>query len=69
MDIQNPPHFHVKYNDHRALIYCLRTVIIQKSDRAVLFSILKQYNMVWVVKAELQENYRVYVEFNDGVRE
>jgi hypothetical protein len=24
-------------------IYCLRTVIIKKSDRAVLFSILKQY--------------------------
>jgi hypothetical protein len=23
--------------------------------------------MVWVVKAELLEGYRVYVEFNDGV--
>jgi hypothetical protein len=23
--------------------------------------------MVWVVKAELLEDYRVYVEFNDGV--
>jgi hypothetical protein len=23
--------------------------------------------MVWVVKAELRDDYRVYVEFNDGV--
>ena len=22
--------------------------------------------MVWVVKAELKENYKVYIEFNDG---
>ena len=23
--------------------------------------------MVWVVKAELQDNYKVFVEFNDGI--
>ena len=23
--------------------------------------------MVWVVKAELKEDYKIYVEFNDGV--
>jgi hypothetical protein len=23
--------------------------------------------MVWVVKSELMENYKVYIEFNDGV--
>ena len=23
--------------------------------------------MVWVVKAELKDNYKIYVEFNDGI--
>jgi len=23
--------------------------------------------MVWVVKAELKEKYKIYIEFNDGI--